>query len=96
MINKNNILFGLLRLRIHDKKAIIRELHIYGQALKLGEKKKTASQHEGLGKLLMHEAENIVKRNKIKKLSVISGVGVRDYYQRLGYNLEEPYMIKKL
>ena len=96
IVNKNNILFGLLRLRIYGKKAIIRELHVYGQALKLGEKKKGASQHEGLGKLLMQEAENIVKKNKIKELDVISGVGVRDYYRRLGYNLQGPYMVKEI
>ena len=48
-INKENILFGLLRLRISNKIAIIRELHIYGQALNLG-KEGTESQHIGLGK----------------------------------------------
>ena len=95
-INKDNVLFGLLRLRIHEGKAIIRELHVYGQSLKLGEKQKGASQHEGLGKLLMQEAENIVKKHKIKELPVISGVGVRDYYRKLGYKLQGTYMVKKL
>ncbi len=96
IVNKEGILFGLLRLRIMGKKAIIRELHVYGQALKLGEKKKGTSQHEGLGRVLMQEAEKIIKKRKIQKLSVISGVGVRDYYKKLGYELEEPYMVKKL
>tara|TARA_Y100000310_G_scaffold27990_1_gene26617 strand:+ start:8656 stop:9993 length:1338 start_codon:yes stop_codon:yes gene_type:complete len=93
-INKDNILFGLLRLRISKGKAIIRELHVYGQAIKLGEKSKAASQHKGIGKLLMNEAEKITRKNKIKKLSVISGVGVREYYRKLGYKLEKNYMIK--
>ncbi len=94
-VNKDNIIFGLLRLRIFRDKAIIRELHIYGQALKLGEKTKTASQHKGIGKLLINEAEKIAKENNIKKLLIISGVGVREYYKKLGYKLEENYMVKK-
>lgn len=96
IVNKDNILFGLLRLRISKEKAIVRELHVYGQTLNLGEKKKGAAQHEGLGKKLLGEAEKIVKKNKIKELKIISGVGVRQYYKKLGYKLKEPYMIKKI
>ena len=44
----------------------------------------------------MKEAEKIAKENGIKKLKVISGVGVREYYRKLGYNLEENYMVKNL
>jgi elongator complex protein 3 len=95
IVNKDDILFGLLRLRIFDGKAIIREIHVYGQSLKLGEKGQM-SQHLGLGKWLMNEAEKIVIKNKIKKLSVISGIGVREYYKKLGYELDESYMIKFL
>mgnify|MGYP001191092897 CR=1 FL=1 len=94
-VNNENILFGLLRLRISNNGAIIRELHVYGQALKLGEKIKSASQHKGIGKLLMDEAEKIVRENGIKKLRVISGVGVREYYRKLRYKLEGNYMIKE-
>jgi len=100
IINKNDILFGLLRLRIFKeekmKKAIIRELHVYGQSLKLGQKLKIASQHQGLGKWLMSEAEKIVKKQKIKELRIISGVGVREYYRKLGYKLEDTYMVKNI
>ena len=96
-VNKNNILFGLCRLRIVDDKAIIRELHVYGQALALGKKGKGFGQHLGLGKKLIKEAEKIVKKNKIEKLDIISGVGVRQYYSsKLDYHLEENYMVKKL
>lgn len=95
IVNKNNILFGLLRLRIFGDKAIIRELHVYGQSLRLGEEGKLG-QHTGLGKWLMNEAEKIVKKNKLKRVSVISGVGVREYYKKLGYELEETYMVKYL
>ena len=95
-INKDNILFGLLRLRIFEdnKKAIIRELHVYGQTLNLKDKNKDASQHKGIGKLLIKKAEEITKKNNIKKLSIISGVGVREYYKNLGYKLEKDYMVK--
>ncbi|MFH1430895.1 MAG: tRNA uridine(34) 5-carboxymethylaminomethyl modification radical SAM/GNAT enzyme Elp3 [Nanoarchaeota archaeon] len=96
IINKDDLLFGLLRLRIMEKSAIIRELHVYGKTLNLGEKSKTASQHQGLGKLLMNEAEKICKKNKCKKISIISGIGVREYYEKLGYSLEKTYMVKNL
>ncbi len=92
IVNEQDILFGLLRLRIFNGKAIIRELHVYGKALELG--KKGEIQHTGLGKQLMEKAEEIVKENKIEKLDVISGVGVREYYRKLGYNLDKDYMVK--
>lgn len=114
-VNDENILFGLLRLRIfsdysnsfgmggeknkrdkREKIAIIRELHVYGQAIELGEKSLGSQQHRGIGKLLMQKAEEITRQNKIKKISVISGVGVREYYKNLGYGLEGNYMVKNL
>ncbi|MAH03498.1 tRNA uridine(34) 5-carboxymethylaminomethyl modification radical SAM/GNAT enzyme Elp3 [Candidatus Pacearchaeota archaeon] len=94
IINRDDILFGLLRLRLTENKAIVREVHVYGKSLKLKEKSKLALQHKGLGKWLMNEAEKIAK--KYKKISVISGVGVREYYKKLGYKLEEDYMVKFL
>ncbi len=99
-VNKDNILFGLCRLRINPDKnnsAFIRELHVYGQSLPLGIKgKDLMSQHSGLGKLLVKKAEGLAKNNGAKKLSVISGIGARQYFKKLGYFLEEPYMIKFL
>lgn len=95
-VNENNVLFGLLRLRIQNNKAIVRELHVYGQAIKIGEKGE--SQHIGLGRLLMEKAEQLTKENNINKLSIISGIGVREYYRKLGYKLdnEKIYMVKEL
>lgn len=95
IVNKDDILFGLLRLRIVSGKTLIRELHVYGQSLRLGEKG-LVSQHTGLGKWLMSEAEKIALREKAKKIFIISGVGVRQYYKKLGYNLEDTYMVKGL
>lgn len=97
IVNNDNIIFGLLRLRIFQNKAFIRELHVYGQSIKLGEKitgNEKVQQHKGIGKFLMNEAEKITKKHNIKILHVISGVGVREYYRKLGYDLEENYMIK--
>jgi len=51
-----------------------------------------------MGKFLIAKAEEITKKNKFKKLRIISGVGVREYYRKLGYELDEEgiYMIKIL
>ncbi len=99
-VNRQNILFGLLRLRIEkDKKlpAMIRELHIYGPQVEIGKKDAEKYQHKGLGKQLMREAESLAKKLGYKKIRVISGVGVRGYYRSLGYELdEERYMEKTL
>ena len=98
IINKDDVLFGLLRLRITDKHAIIRELHVYGQSLKLGEIGKIG-QHRGIGKWLMGEAEKLAKKEKCSEIKVISGVGVREYYKKIGYELDDKkgeYMRKLL
>ncbi len=94
-VNKDNILFGLLRLRLSDKGAMVRELHVYGQALNLGDKG-FESQHTGLGKKLLDKAEEIAKGNGFDKLSVISGIGVREYFYSRGYSLDDPYVSKIL
>ena len=106
-VNKDNILFGLLRLRIPNNRenpvvnelkncSLVREVHVYGQALNLGQKNIKEGQHKGLGKKLMNLAEKITKKNKINKIAVISGIGVRNYYKKLGYELEDHYMAKSL
>lgn len=76
--------------------AFIRELHVYGQLVEIGKTDILGSQHKGYGKKLMAEAEKITKEKNISKLAVISGVGVRGYYEKLGYTKEGTYMIKKL
>ena len=65
--------------------------------MKLGEKEDDEVQHTGLGKKLMKEAEKISKEEfDAKKLLVISAIGTREYYQKLGYSLYGPYMSKIL
>lgn len=78
-----------------DKCALIRELHVYGVVKKFGEIG-NQSQHVGFGKRLMAEAERIAKKQGYKKMAVISGVGVREYYKKLGYHFEGTYMVKEL
>ena len=52
---------------------------------------------QGFGTLLMEEAARISREEHFStKIVVISGVGTRDYYRKLGYQLDGPYMSKKL
>ncbi|MFA5228172.1 MAG: tRNA uridine(34) 5-carboxymethylaminomethyl modification radical SAM/GNAT enzyme Elp3 [Candidatus Paceibacterota bacterium] len=87
--NRKNI-YSILRLRINNSNtALIREVHVYGQATPIAKK---GSQHKGLGMLMVREAEKIANKRKI---AIISGVGVRDYYRKkLGYRLSKTYMVK--
>ena len=84
-------------LPILQNSAIIREVHTYGQLVSINSKNKKSPQHTGLGKKLILEAEKIAREEfGLKKIAVISGVGVRDYYRKLGYRLEEGYMVKSI
>lgn len=77
--------------------ALIREVHVYGQSLGVGCNSKASTQHKGYGKNLIKVAEEIAKFNRFKKISVISGVGTREYYSsKCGYHLEGTYMVKEL
>jgi len=93
-------LYSLLRLRITSQNtAIIREVHTYGQQLPLnqGLTSTISPQHKGLGKKLIKEAEKITKKEfGLNRISVISGIGVRDFFRKLGYKLENTYMVKKI
>jgi len=100
---KNDLLVGFARMRFPHKNlrkeitknsALIRELHVYGTST--GIKEKGQVQHKGWGKKLMQKAEEIAKRHKKDKMIVISGIGVREYYYKLGYKKEGPYVTKKL
>jgi len=103
-LDSNNKLLGILRLRItiQDRKkfAIIRELHIYGQALPLiptPESRVNSAQHRRLGQQLITKAANIAKKNSCNRLYVIISPGVRKYYQKLNFRLTKlGYMFKKL
>jgi elongator complex protein 3 len=76
--------------------AFIRELHTYGELTPVL-RKGNSSQHRGFGKKLLEVAEEIVRKQyDIPRLAVISGIGVKEYYRKLGYHDEATYMIKNL
>ncbi|MEK6845789.1 MAG: tRNA uridine(34) 5-carboxymethylaminomethyl modification radical SAM/GNAT enzyme Elp3, partial [Nanoarchaeota archaeon] len=97
----NDVLIGFVRLRfpsqflrpeITSTSALIRELHVYGTATGIGDE--GSIQHRGWGRKLMQKAEEIAKKAGKDKMVVISGVGAREYYKKLGYKKEGAYMTK--
>jgi len=103
-----DILIGLLRLRkcspatfrpelSKETCSMVRELHVYGTVVPIHNRDPTKFQHQGYGTLLMEEAERIAREEHgSTKISVISGVGTRHYYRKLGYELDGPFMSKSL
>jgi elongator complex protein 3 len=65
--------------------ALIREVHVYGASLPLGDRADTARQHAGLGRALVEEAARIACEAGYGRIAVISAVGTRPYYRRLGF-----------
>mmetsp|Transcript_35455 Transcript_35455/g.110910 ORF Transcript_35455/g.110910 Transcript_35455/m.110910 type:complete len:195 (-) Transcript_35455:173-757(-) len=103
-------LLGFVRLRINGDStstifpelldaALIRELHVYGVLVPTYEDDNLIRpQHVGFGRRLMARAERLAWKAGKRKVAVISGVGVRQYYASLGYHLEGEgeYMVKYL
>jgi elongator complex protein 3 len=107
VVDEQDTMIGFIRLRfpfqtdlrpeINSKTALIRELHIYGQTIPVGDDASgNLVQHKGWGRKLLARAEDIAKENGFEKMVIISGVGVREYYRKFGYELEGPYMVKNL
>lgn len=104
-VNEESIA-GFLRLRfpsenhfrreISDKTALVRELHVYGNMIKIGGKNPKIGQHTGFGEKLLKEAENLSIENGKDEIAIISGIGSRNYYRKFGYERVGPYMVKKL
>lgn len=106
---KQDILIGMLRLREPSQKAhrpeaknaksaLVRELHVFGPLLRVGEKAGEQDwQHRGWGEELLREAERISREEfGAEKVLVLAGIGTRNYYRRFGYERDGPYMAKKL
>jgi len=106
---ENDVLIGVLRLRMPSEKAhrweidsstaMVRELHVYGLQVPVGEKPGEEAQHRGFGKALLAEAERIaLEEFDKKKVLVISGVGAREYFRKRGYKRLDGslYMMKKI
>jgi len=99
---KQDILIGFLRLRIpykpfrsevDENTSLVRELHVYGPMVEVGEKPLFRWQHRGYGSELLSEAERISREEYgMDKILVTSGIGVREYYRKLGYERVGVYM----
>ena len=99
-------LIGFVRLRIphepsrpeiNDHTGLIRELHVYGRMVPVGERRGDAWQHRGWGKILMAEAEKTAReRHDMRRIVVMSALGTKQYYARLGYEKEGVYVSKPL
>jgi ELP3 family radical SAM enzyme/protein acetyltransferase len=102
-----NLLLGFIRLRLSNalqssiipellgKTAMIRELHVYGRLKEVGKTDQLhGAQHLGIGKQLLVMAEKIALDQQQEKMAIISGIGVRDYYRKNGYQLVGTYMVK--
>lgn len=99
-----DLLVGFCRLRFPDDPtrpelddaALVRELHVYGTEVAIGEDG-MAQQHQGSGRRLMTRAEELAREAGYRKLAVISGIGAREYYrEKLGYRQDGPYVSKRL
>jgi elongator complex protein 3 len=106
-ITEDRKIAAFLRLSLPDKTleplteelrdaAMIREVHVYGQSLGIGEANEGKAQHTGLGKALIEEATRIATEHGYTKLAVISAIGTREYYRKRGFGDGELYQIKAL
>ena len=103
-----NLLLGFIRLRLSEslnqsiiselkgKTAMIRELHVYGRVKPVGTLTSDGAQHIGIGSELLRKAERYALYHNYNKIAVISGIGVRNYYRKKGYTLQDTYMIKNI
>ncbi len=117
---EQDLLVGFCRLRFPDEPvrrelegaALVRELHVYGSEIAIGEddaagidggdgtaleKGGGGHQHQGYGRRLMARAEELAADAGYDKLAVIAGIGAREYYRgKLGYRQDGPYVSKRL
>ena len=99
-----DLLIGFCRLRFPgdpvrrelETAALVRELHVYGPMVEVGGESHDW-QHKGYGKKLLRKAEAMAGDAGYDKVSVISGIGAREYYrEKLGYHQDGPYVSKRL
>ncbi|HUS95068.1 MAG TPA: tRNA uridine(34) 5-carboxymethylaminomethyl modification radical SAM/GNAT enzyme Elp3 [Patescibacteria group bacterium] len=76
--------------------AMIRELHIYGPAVPIGETSQGDAQHIGLGAQLLSEAKRIAREAGYDRLAVISAIGTQGYYERFGFESDGLYQSAKI
>jgi elongator complex protein 3 len=103
---ETEVLVGYIRLRIPSKNttrpemngstAIVRELHVYGPEVPIGQRRPGAWQHVGFGRKLLAEAEESGRARGAERILVLSALGTKEYYERAGYQRFGPYMCKLL
>jgi len=103
-----DVLLGFCRLRFPAEPrrrelqdaAVVRELHVYGSEVPVGEaggEAAGAHQHQGWGRRLLAEAERLAEAAGFRTLAVLSGIGVREYYRsKLDYHQDGPYVTTRL
>jgi elongator complex protein 3 len=102
-VTPENRILGFLRLSLPSKSAkppfieelqncaVIREVHVYGLMTQLGKRDQKLPQHLGLGTKLIEMAQKIATKAGYEKLAVISAIGTREYYRKLGFTDGELY-----
>ncbi len=94
LVTPDDQLVGFLRLCLPfaasfieelGKSALIREVHVYGVSAELGERDANKAQHLGLGQLLIEWAARLAKQAGYKEMAVISAIGTRGYYRKVGF-----------
>jgi histone acetyltransferase (RNA polymerase elongator complex component) len=104
---RRDTIYGFVRLRVNEVPAdnvfpelrnagLIRELHVYGRLTAVADKSTDHIQHAGFGRRLLERAELITRANQLKKIAVISGDGVKDYYRKVGFVNDGQYLTKNL
>ncbi len=76
--------------------AMIREIHVYGQAVDIGDSQEGHAQHLGLGTQLINRAVEIAQANRFERLAVISAIGTREYYRKRGFDDGELYQVRMI
>ncbi|MCK5396967.1 MAG: tRNA uridine(34) 5-carboxymethylaminomethyl modification radical SAM/GNAT enzyme Elp3 [Thermoplasmata archaeon] len=101
---EKNILIGFVRMRIPSENAhrpementaIIRELRTVSQQLPISERG-DSWQHRGFGEKMINRCVELAQENGCEKILVTSGVGAREYYRKLDWEREGPYMARQL
>ncbi|RLF48031.1 MAG: tRNA uridine(34) 5-carboxymethylaminomethyl modification radical SAM/GNAT enzyme Elp3 [Thermoplasmata archaeon] len=103
-IENEDVIVAYCRLRIPfrphryemENAAVVRELKVHGAMVEIGRRDSKKWQHRGYGKILMEEAEKLAMKFGKEKILVLSGVGAKEYYRKIGYGEEGVYMVKYL
>lgn len=97
-VTEENRIAGFLRLSLPSDRdeAMIREVHVYGRVAGLGAEAQGAAQHAGLGKRLVEEACRQATEAGYGAVNVISAVGTRGYYRKLGFVDGDLYQRRQL